>query len=213
MPTLQPEGKTSFSHSLVVGTPKFPALMRIQLEFNCFSAYKQVNTKYHHFLYCKIKSYYKSINLQNPIKHIMISNRYSTWVRRRTKLAYHSLRGWWTSKNLSIDLKKVSPIRPKSGFILCDNNNSGATSETRDIRSSGVTFSYEFTLQNQEQIFARSTKPLWFLISVRINEKRCKDTIIHQMDEFPKPNRVSKNLVSVLRRHYIRINADSRSRE
>jgi len=38
MPTLAPGAKTSLSHSLVVGTPGFPARMRIQLEFSCFSA-------------------------------------------------------------------------------------------------------------------------------------------------------------------------------
>lgn len=43
MPTLAPGAKTSLSHSLVVGTPGFPARMRIQLEFSCFSAYNERN--------------------------------------------------------------------------------------------------------------------------------------------------------------------------
>lgn len=38
MPTLPPGAKTSLSHSLVVGTPRLPARMRIQLELSCFSA-------------------------------------------------------------------------------------------------------------------------------------------------------------------------------
>ena len=38
MPTLPPGAKTSLSHSLAVGTPGFPARIKIQLEFSCFSA-------------------------------------------------------------------------------------------------------------------------------------------------------------------------------
>jgi hypothetical protein len=38
MPTRPPGAKTSLSHSLVVGTPRLPARMRIQLELSCFSA-------------------------------------------------------------------------------------------------------------------------------------------------------------------------------
>lgn len=34
MPILHPGARTSLSHSLVVGTPRLPARMRIQLEFS-----------------------------------------------------------------------------------------------------------------------------------------------------------------------------------
>lgn len=42
MPILLPGAMTPFSHSLVVGTPRFPALMRIQLEVSCCSACRQL---------------------------------------------------------------------------------------------------------------------------------------------------------------------------
>jgi len=45
MPTLPPGANTSLSHSPVVGTPGFPARIRIQLELSCFSACPMMENK------------------------------------------------------------------------------------------------------------------------------------------------------------------------